>query len=377
MSTTPAQPLETLLVVTPLADNLLEQLRSLFPEVLYYPVTEFPPRDPSLPPLPHPSDDVYARVDAIFGQCPPSNLTRWEQTPRLKLFQGVSAGYSHITDTDFAASIPEDADVSFASASGIHVSTIGEHVLGTVLMLTHKLHFLNWTLRSEQRWVSHSELGGGFVRELSSLTVGILGYGHIGRETARLFQSCGARILALTRAGKPAPEKGFALPNTGDPSGTLPSQYFTTTSRDSILEFLSQCDVVVNTLPDSKATRGFIGEEELKAMKGDAIYVNIGRGTTTNQDKLIEALQAKSTKGERANATGTLRIGAASLDVVDPEPLPQGHVLYTLPNVVLTPHMSGLSLSYYEKCIAVLEQNVKRMRGGKPAFNVYLGKGEP
>lgn len=74
--------------------------------------------------------------------------------------------------------------------------------------------------------------------------------------------------------------------------------------------------MVVNTLPDSEATQGFVGRDELKAMKGDALYVNIGRGTTTDQDALVEALEAMAKDGEDEGATGTLRIGGASLECV-------------------------------------------------------------
>ncbi|BGP51238.1 hypothetical protein JCM10450v2_007167 [Rhodotorula kratochvilovae] len=365
--------LDTLLVITPLQDDVLALLRDLFPTVLYYATPPFVPYDPAHP---IPTEEDYARADAVFGFAIPHNLKSFEQTPRLKLWQGLSAGYSHITDTDYFKSIPNSADVIFASASGIHVSTIGEHVLGTVLMLTHKLHYLAVTLWNDKRWVPHAELGLNFIRELNTLKVGIIGYGHIGRETARLFASCGSEILALTRSGKPTPESGFVIPHTGDPSGALPSSYYSTESRASTLGFFAQCDVVVNTLPDSAATRGFVGREELTAMKGDAIYVNIGRGTTTDQEALIEALEAKPKEGEEAGAAGTLRIGGASLDVTTPEPLPSSSPLYSLPNVVLTPHMSGLSRLYFHRCADVLKANAERVRAGKGALNAFRGRGE-
>jgi lactate dehydrogenase-like 2-hydroxyacid dehydrogenase len=139
-----------------------------------------------------------------------------------------------------------------------------------------------------------------------------------GRETARLFKACGSTVVALNRTGKPAPEKGYILPGCGDPDGSIPSEWYSTQSHSSTLEFFSTCDVVVNTLPSSDATRGFVGREELRAMKGDAIYVNIGRGDTTDQEALIEALQARAGEGEEKGASGTLRIGAAALECVLP-----------------------------------------------------------
>lgn len=101
---------------------------------------------------------------------------------------------------------------------------------------------------------------------------------------------------------------------TGDPSGSIPDRYYSSSDRKSTLEFFSACDVIVNTLPDSESTRGFVGKEELKAMRGDAIFVNIGRGTTVDQDALVEALKAEPAQGEKVDATGTLRIGGASLE---------------------------------------------------------------
>ncbi|POY75847.1 hypothetical protein BMF94_0929 [Rhodotorula taiwanensis] len=345
--------------------EVINSLRTAFDEVIFYDVQHVG----DLANQPQPTDDELARTDVILGFYMPPKVKDWKQTPRLKLFQGCLAGYSHVTNTDYFRSIPKDADVIFAS-------TIGEHVLGTVLMLTHKLNYLCYTMHAEQRWVPREELGGLYIRDLPAMSVGIIGYGHIGRETARLFHSCGSKIYALSRNGLPSPESGYIIPGTGDPSGSLPEQYFSTSSRSSLLSFFSTCDIVVNTLPDSEHTRGFVGEEELKAMKGDTIYVNIGRGTTTNQEALVKALQAKKGDDEEESATGTLRIGGASLDVTSPEPLPSPHPLYTLPNVVLTPHMSGLSRLYGTRCADLLQKNVHRLRQGKGALNAFRGRGE-
>ncbi|GAA6026001.1 hypothetical protein JCM11491_001997 [Sporobolomyces phaffii] len=323
-----------------------------------------------------PSPDDLEQADVIFGLTIPKNLKSIDQVPNLKLYQAVSAGFSHISSTDFFAGLPESEPLMFANASGIHVSTIGEHCLATVLMLYHKLHTLTVLLHNEQRWAKSDEYGGNFIRELSTLKVGIIGYGHIGRETARLFHAAGSEILALNRTGSSSQETGYILPNTGDAQGSIPSKYYSTADRGSILAFFSDADVVINTLPDSEHTKKFVGVEELTAMKGDAVYVNIGRGTTTDQDALVEALKAKKGDGEDDDATGTLRIGGASLDVTDPEPLPDRHPLYTLPNVVLTPHMSGSSKLYFERATDLLKINIDRVRQGRGVLNSFRGKGE-
>jgi len=219
-----------------------------------------------------------------------------------------------------------------------------------------------------------TEFGPGYTRELRGMTVGILGYGHIGRETARMAHAFGSKIVALTRSGKPATIGGYILPDTGDIDGTLPVAYYSTQSPASTLDFFSACDVVVSTLPSHPETKKFVGAPQFKAMRGNAIFVNIGRGDTVDTETLVSALQAKPAEGELHWATGTLRIGGASLDVTDPEPLPDNHALFSLENAIITPHTSGFSATYFHRAVDLLEQNVDRLRQAKGALNAYRGK---
>lgn len=99
------------------------------------------------------------------------------------------------------------------------------------------------------------------------MTVGVVGYGAIGRETARLFAGAGARVVALNRAGKPSKQGGFILSGTGDADGSIPNRYYSTEDTRSALDFFSACDVVISTLPETDQTRGFVDEEKLRAMK--------------------------------------------------------------------------------------------------------------
>lgn len=109
------------------------------------------------------------------------------------------------------------------------------------------------------------------------MTVGILGYGAIGRETAHLFAGAGARIVALNRAGTASKQHGFILDGTGDADGSIPDRYYSTEDAQATLDFFSACDVVVSTLPDSTETRGFVNEERLKAMKASGRLLGGGR----------------------------------------------------------------------------------------------------
>ncbi|BGP43044.1 hypothetical protein JCM10450v2_007164 [Rhodotorula kratochvilovae] len=366
----PGGALDSVLVLWPVTPlSVLDSLSTVFRKVSYFPI-----QGPhAAPDAPRPTAEDYAAATAIFAFAMPAELQSPEQTPGLRLFQCCSSGVSHLEETPFFKAQGADSQIVWANASGIQTSTIGEHVLGTVLMLTHKLHFLHLAQRNEQRWVPLKELGGNFIRELNTLKVGVIGYGNIGRETARLFHACGSTVLALTRSGRPSPfpSSSFTLPNTGDPTGTLPTTYYSTQSASSRTAFFAACDVVVNTLPESDATRKCMTREEFEAMKGDAIYVNVGRGTTTDQEALVAALQAVPAEGEATAANGTLRIGGASLDVTDPEPLPTSSPLYTLPNVILTPHMSALSTQYWQRALDVLALNAAALAAGMEGVNVW------
>lgn len=128
-------------------------------------------------------------------------------------------------------------------------------------MLFHKLHTIVTQTTADKQWYNYAKVfKGNYIREIKGLTVGILGYGSIGREASRQFAALGANIVALTRDAVPKPESGYIIPGTGDPTGTLPSTYYSTASATSTLEFFAVSDVVVNALPDSVHTRGFVGE---------------------------------------------------------------------------------------------------------------------
>lgn len=155
------------------------------------------------------------------------------------------------------------------------------------------------------RSLQHPELlAEGFtIRELRGATIGILGYGHIGRETARMAKALGMRVIAANRAGKKSSVGGYLVEGTGDHTGgaqlaraerdgadelsadvlcpsfsDLPEAWYSTEDASSIRAFYSEADVVVNTLPSSAGTTKYVGVEAFKAMKPDAAFVNIGRG---------------------------------------------------------------------------------------------------
>ncbi|KAM0754631.1 hypothetical protein T439DRAFT_345513 [Meredithblackwellia eburnea MCA 4105] len=386
--------LNSILVLSQISPlSVIDKLKTIFDIVDYSPVPTLPggkaPPDAKLP-----SDEQYKNASVIWSIFLPPNLTNASQTPNLVLFQGQSAGYGHITDSKYFKSFDDTNKAIFSSASGIHGPVISEHVIATTIYLNHKLNQITYRLQTEKKWSNPlAEFGGLFTRELRTLTVGIVGYGHIGRETARQASALGAKIIALNRSGKPSPEGGFVIPNTGDPDGVLPQKYYSSEDLDSRLAFFADADVVVNTVPSSAENKKFVGVKELTAAKGNSVFVNIGRGDTVDTEALVKALEAKPAEGEAIDGTGTLRIGGTSLDldfllqseglnqpshpsVTDPEPLPDGHPLFSLPNAIITPHISGITTEYFVLASDLLAANVARLREGKKAFNVFRGEGD-
>ncbi len=201
----------------------------------------------------------------------------------------------------------------------------------------------------EQRWPL-------FVpTEVRGATLGIIGYGSIGRELARIAKSAFAMtVLAGKRDPSRRADDGYCLPGTGDPEGALPDEWLGHGQLDSLL---ARSDVVVLCAPLTAETRGLINAEALRRMKPSAYFINVGRGASVDEAALARALREK-------------RIAGAAVDVFEQEPPPAGHPLYGLDNVIVSPHVSGFLPSYDEKCSVLFAENLRRYRAGEPLLNL-------
>ncbi|KAK4046712.1 hypothetical protein OIO90_006465 [Microbotryomycetes sp. JL221] len=343
--------------------NLLQQLESAFERVIYHPVNGF--RD-LIPSDPIPTDKELALTDVMFAVRLPLNLSSISQMPNLKLLQLLISGTSHVTCSPFWSTINEERrqGLVFANGTGLQSGAIAEHVLATTLNLRLGLNQLISESKRMQSWAVEKSLG---LRrpELRGSNVGILGYGAIGRECARLFTAFGCHVSACTRSGSPSSLSSFQHPLQGDPNGSLPRTYYSSKDESSFKQFIEQCDVLVVSLPSEKGNYRLIGDNVLGWMKDDAVLVNVGRGDVVHTDVLVDALKAGLVPRDIDDAQANqLRIGAASLDVTDPEPLPQGHELYKLPNAIVTPHCAGLSDRYAERGIRLMLDNVRALEAG-------------
>jgi phosphoglycerate dehydrogenase-like enzyme len=188
--------------------------------------------------------------------------------------------------------------------------------------------------------------------------VGIVGYGAIGREIARLCKGLGLRVMATKRtAASSTKYDGYAAPGTGDPDGVLPDAFFALDQPNQLHQLLNQSDVVILLVPMTEATRHIMGADELAQMKRDALLINIGRGGLIDQQALMNAMNDKL-------------IGGTVLDVTDPEPLPNDHALWRTPNVFITPHIAGLSAHYNDNVTRIFAENLRRYASGEGLVNV-------
>jgi phosphoglycerate dehydrogenase-like enzyme len=284
--------------------------------------------------------------DVLFSFRVPDELMR--RAPNLKWVQLLSAGADHILKGALAAA----AGVAVTTASGIHGTAIAEYTIGSMLAYAHGFH---QTIRAQIRgeWQRNTN----FMNTVDSLrgkTLGVIGYGSIGRETARLGAAFGMTVLALKRNPTEHVDSGWNAPGVGDPEGRIPAQWFGPDERSAIL---AASDYITVTLPGTPHTTGFIGARELAAMRPHAYIVNIGRGSVIDQNALVAALAEK-------------RIAGAGLDVFEREPLEPESPLWAMENVILTPHMSGAYKNYNGAACELFAENIRRFRAQRPLLNL-------
>ena len=299
-----------------------------------------------------------ATIWVTLGVLPPTPAV----VPNLQLIHLFSAGVDHYA----AHPILTDSNIPITTSSGISAPPIAEWVLMTTLASTK--HFTTtWENQRRHLWERNDmQLRG--ARDWVGKTVGVAGYGSIGRQVARLFRALGSEVLAYTAGRRDTSESrrdtGYVVPGTGDVEGMLPRAWYSGTSREELHAFLRQgIDLLVICLPLTAATTKLFSKEEFGILKeacrtpGGPYVANISRGKIIDQPALVEALN-----------DGTL--GGAMLDVADPEPLPAEDPLWRARNVIITPHISTLGVEYTGRAYDVLMTNLGRREKGERMFNL-------
>lgn len=287
-----------------------------------------------------------AGYDILFSFRAPDELIR--RGPDLKWVQFLSAGADHVLKGELNAR----TEIAITNASGIHSTPIAEYTIASMMAWSHGFHI---TMRAQMRreWKRNWDFMDS-VDSLRGKTLGVVGYGSIGRETARMGQALGMTVLALKRNPAERRDSGWNPPGVGDLEGTLPARWY---GPDGSKDLLRDSDFITVTLPATAATRKMIGRDEIAAMRPNAYIVNIGRGEVIDQAALIEALRDK-------------RIGGAGLDVFEHEPLESESELWDLDNVILTPHMSGSFKGYTSACCDLFAANLQRFVKGEALLNL-------
>lgn len=267
----------------------------------------------------------------LLGAVPASVLDHLvARAPRLRWIHSASAGVDRVT-----TSAVRERGLTVTNARGVFSKPIAEYVVMMALAIARRLPQL-LELQRERTW---QPLRG---RELAELTIGIVGYGDIGKEVARLLEPFGCRVIATRRH-----------PDRGPGEGSRVEMY----GLDQLNEVLRQSDIVVVAAPLTDETAGLIGAEQLGEMRETAWLINIARG------RLIDELALR-----RALESGW--IGGAVLDVFSEEPLSPESPLYRTPNLVITPHTSWASNRVAERTVDLFVENLKRDRAGEPLRNV-------
>jgi phosphoglycerate dehydrogenase-like enzyme len=264
---------------------------------------------------------------AFSGNNPRRVRQLLDATPKLRWYHTVSAGVDTMPLRDFAK-----RGIVLTNNSGSYDIQIAEHMLAFVFAASRRLHrYRDYQHSSEWKEVEHEEL--------RDATVVVFGMGSIGGEIARLAAAVGMRVIGVRRkAGPPGPGIDRVV------------------AADRLADVVGEADYLAIAAPLTEETRGAISREVISRMKPTAWIMNIARGAIVDEPAMIEALQAK-------------RIGGAALDVFATEPLPADSPLWSLENVIVTPHNSGSSPRVRERTLALFAENLRRYKAGEPLIN--------
>jgi phosphoglycerate dehydrogenase-like enzyme len=273
------------------------------------------------------TDPRLLEADILFGQPDPKEIIR---SSRVRWVHLSSAGYTRY-DTEQFRSALQARGAAFTNSSSVYDEPCAEHLMAFLLADARQLHLSYENQRGGRGWPQNP------VRERSRLvsdaTILIVGYGAIGKRLAELLAPYPAKVIGYRRK----PQAGAPIPIIG---------------AEQLSRTLAEADHVINTLPESAATRDFFDSQRFAQFKSGARYYSIGRGATTDQ----EALQAAMMSGH---------LTAAYLDVTDPEPLPPDHPLWSLPNCYITPHTGGGHVTEPIRTVQHFINNLRRYERGE------------
>jgi phosphoglycerate dehydrogenase-like enzyme len=277
-----------------------------------------------------PPPDGALDVDALFIWNVRSRFLRdnWSGLHRLRWVHAATAGVEWVLFPELV-----DSDVVVTNSRFIFDEALAEYVMGMMLVLSKDLQ-TTFAHQAEHRWKQRE--GDTLDRKV----VVVVGVGPIARRTAQLAKAFGMVVRGIGRTAR-----------TGDPD------FGDIASPESLHTLFAEADYVVMVLPNTPLTAGLVDAAALAALKPAARLINVGRAATLDQDALVSALRDG-------------RIAAAALDVVTPEPLPPDDPLWDVPNLLVSPHMSGDFRGWRRKIVELFERNLDSWLRGAPLSNV-------
>ncbi|RYL92323.1 D-2-hydroxyacid dehydrogenase [Sporolactobacillus sp. THM7-4] len=251
----------------------------------------------------------------------------------LQWLQLPSAGANHFANHPLLAD-----DVTVTNSSGVFGVAGGEHIIALMLAFARQIP-IHVHQTAEHIWKQNPR-----SVQIEGSTVAIVGLGDIGSQAAIRLKAFGARVIGIKRQINDKPDYIDALYDI-----------------QSIGRVLSESDFVINVLPLTPETRNLFNHSLIMNIKPGAVFINVGRGQTVDEQALAEALK-------------TGHLGGAGLDVTAVEPLPETSPLWDLPNVIITSHSLGITPDKQEKRAALIKENLERFRDGKMMANVVNRK---
>lgn len=294
-----------------------------------------------------PSADLLASVDLL-------HTSEWfpdaAAVPALRCIQLDTSGVDHVRRTSLW-----ETEVPIATLGGIAPVPMAEYALMAILELAHRMPRIQ-ELRDARRWPGTAErLAELTPRQLAGATVGIVGYGRIGREISRLASAFGMRVLGLKRTLATDDAGGSAAKfDTGRRAASEdPTELF---PMDRLADVLAQSDILVVVVPLTELTRGMLDADALDLLPPGALVVDIARGGIVDEAALLERLRDG-------------RIGGVARDVFDEEPLPPESPWWSERGALVTPHVAGLAPQYHAQTLDLVVENLTRLADGRPVLN--------
>ncbi|MFF3438846.1 D-2-hydroxyacid dehydrogenase [Streptosporangium sp. NPDC002721] len=302
-----------------------------------------------------PGVTVYKHLAASAGEIPAELLARTDvlytntafptgaQAPRLSWVQLDTSGCDHVKGTELWSS-----GIPITTIGGVSPKPLAEYVLMMILAHAHHLPEIIG-LQGRSHWPDLNYRWNRLMpRPIPGSTVGVVGYGRIGKEIGRLAHAFGMRVIGMRR-GLPREGERFS-----DSAGEAPAEV---TGPEGLHSLLARSDYVVLTVPHTDETHHLLDAEAFDRLKPGAVLINAARGGVVDEEAMLAALRSG-------------RLGYAALDVFAEEPLPESSPFWRESDVLITPHVAGFAPGYHDQVRTLFTENLRRLIAGEPLLNL-------